>query len=138
MIYVHREGPVTAGDTRVALATQGAVTAPGTIIVPPGCTKLTQIIAAVGDNTPTGADGGHNYFITLSGTGMAEGDQSIGVGASFSDFTTAGETGIAGRIFALHEVDINVIGGKTISIYAEATLGVLWGQPEFGITLGFA
>ncbi len=138
MIYVHREGPVTAGDTRTALTTQGQITAPGTILVPPGCTKITQIVSGVGDNTPTGADGGHNYFITLSGTGMAEGDQSILVGAAFSDFTTAGETGIRNRVFGLHEVDINVVPNAVISIYAEATLGVLWGQPEFGVTIGFA
>jgi len=118
--------------------TQGVLTAPGTILVPPNCTKITQLIVAVGDGTPTGADGGHNFFVTLGGTGLADGDQVIPVGAACADFTTAGDTGLRGRIFDRHDVDINCVPNGIVNIYGEATLGVLWGAPEFGVTIGFA
>lgn len=138
MIYVHREGPIAAGDTRTALVTQGAIATPGTILVPSGCTKITQVIAAVGDNTPAATDGGMNYLVTLSGTGMTDGDQVLVVGASSADFTTAGDTGMRARIFDRHDVDINVVSNGVVNIYAEGTLGVIVGLPEFGVTLGFA
>ena len=136
--YVHREGPVAAGDTRTALTTQGAVAAPGTILVPPWATKIKQLIVAVGDNTATAADGGHNFLVSLSGNGMKDGEQTVVVGGAFCDFTTAGDSGLRSHIHERLDVDMNVVPNGIVNIYAEATLGVLWGQPEFGVTLGFA
>jgi hypothetical protein len=137
MRYVHREGPIAAGDTRTAIVTQGANTM-GTILVEPGESKITQIIAGVGDNTSTGVSGGQNFFVTLSGTGMRYGDQVIPIGAASAYLATAGDTGHGCRVFGLHNVDIDVVPGGSINIYVEATLGVLLGLPEFGVTLGFA
>ena len=137
MQYVTREGPITAGDARTALTTQGSVTTPGTLTVPPGKTKIVQIITSVGDNTPTAADGAHCYFITLSGDGVAEGEQTLVIGAAYSDFTTAGESGFVSSPLR-QDVDIAVEPGGVINVYAEATLGTLWGVPEVSVTLGFA
>ena len=136
--FIHREGPVAAGDTRTALVTQGAVAAPGDIRVPTWAKKIKTIVTAVGDNTPTAADGGHNFLITLSGDGMADGDQTMVVGGAYCDLSTAGDSGFGHMCFTRHDVDLNVKPGGIIGIYAEATLGVLWGQPEFGVELQFA
>jgi hypothetical protein len=136
--FMHREGPVTAGDTRTALVTQGATAAPGVIKVPTWAKRIVTLTVAVGDNTPTAADGGHNYLVTLSGDGMIDGDQTMCVGSCSSDFTTAGDTGVGGRCFQTYNVDINVEANGIVNIYGEATLGVLFGQPEFGVTIQFA
>ncbi len=136
--FIHREGPLAAGDTRTALVTQGATAAPGVIKVPPWAHKIVTVIAGVGDNTPAAADGGMNYIVTISGDGMLDGDQTILVGAMYADFTTAGETGIGGRCFASHDVDIGVEPNGVVNLYAEGTLGVLNGLPEFAVTIQFA
>lgn len=136
--FVHREGPLAAGDTRTALSTQGMTTAPGVIKVPPWAKKITTLIVGIGDGTPAAADGGMNFLVTLSGDGMRDGDQTMAVGASYCDFTTAGESGIGGRCFASHDVDIDVEANGVVNIYAEGTLGVLSGLPEFAVTIQFA
>jgi len=134
---IHREGPIAAGDTRTAITAQGATAAPGVIKVPPWAHKIVTVIASVGDNTSSGADGGMNYLITISGDGMVEGDQTMLVGASFCDFTTAGDSGFGGMIHESHDVDIDVEPNGIVNLYAEGTLGVLVGLPEFGITIQF-
>lgn len=136
--YVHREGPIAAGDTRTAITSQGAVTAPGTIIVPPWATKIKQLIVAVGDNTPAATDSGMNFLVSLSGNGLRDGEQTIVVGAAFADLTIAGDTGFGSKIHARHDVDINVVPNGIVNLYGEGTLGVITGVPEFGITIGFA
>jgi hypothetical protein len=136
--FVHREGPLTAGDTRTAISTQGAIAAPGIIKVPTWAHRIVTATVGIGDNTPTGADGGMNFLLTLSGDGMMEGDQTFVVGAAYSDFTTAGDSGHGGRITATHDLDIAVEPNGIVNIYGEGTLGVLWGQPEFACTLQFA
>lgn len=136
-IFHVREGPITAGDTRTALLTQGNQASPGVIKVPSWANEIKTIVTAVGDNTPTGADGGHNFLLTLSGDGMKDGEQTFPIGAAFTDFTTAGDTGLRSRCFTRHDMDLDVKPEGTIGIYAEATLGVLWGQPEVSVELQF-
>ena len=135
--FIHREGPIAAGDTRTAIVTQGATAAPGVIKVPPWAHKIVTVIVGVGDNTPAAADGGMNFLVTISGDGMVEGDQTFVVGACYADLTTAGDTGMGGRIYDSHDVDIDVEPNGTVNLYAEGTLGVLSGLPEFGITIQF-
>lgn len=135
--FVHREGPLAAGDTRTAIVTQGATAAPGVIKVPTWAHRIVTITTAVGDNTPAAADGGMNFLITLSGDGMMDGDQTMVVGAVQADLTTAGETGCAGQCYMTHDVDIAVEPNGIVNLYGEGTLGVLSGLPEFGITIQF-
>lgn len=138
MEYITREGPITAGDTRTQLITQGAITSPGNIIVPPGKTKVKQIVVALGDNTPTGADGSHLFFVTLSGPGIEDGEQTLMVAGYYCDFTTAGDSGAPFPKAKRFDVDIDVVPGKQFGIFVEATLGALNGAPEASVTLGFA
>ncbi len=138
MEYVTREGPITAGDTRTQLTSLGSNASPGTILVPAGKTKLKQVIYALGDNTPTAADGAHLFFITLGGGGVKDGDQTIMLAGYSCDFTTAGDSGAAFPRPNRMDVDIDVVALKPVSIFGEATLGTLNGVPEMSVTLGFA
>ena len=79
-----------------------------------------------------------NFLVSLSGNGLKDGEQTLVVGAAYSTFTTAGDTGMGSRIHGRHDVDINVTPNGVINVYGEGTLGVLWGAPEFGVTIGFA
>jgi hypothetical protein len=139
MEYITREGPIATLDTRTQLTTQGSNTSPGPVLVPAGKTKIKQIIYALGDNTPTGADMGNNFFLTLSGSGIKDGEQYIPLAGMYADFTTAGDTGSPFPRAHLLDVDIDVESMKPIGIFVEMTAGAaLAGAPEVSVTLGFA
>jgi hypothetical protein len=120
------------------LTTQGSNTTPGAVVVPVGKSKLKQIIVAIGDNTPTGADKNANYLLRLTGSGLKESEHTFVVGGYNAVFTTAGDTGFGCLPAWVFNVDIDVIGNGTIGIYAQQALGVDVGIPEMGVALGFA
>ena len=139
MRYEFREGPLNStGDIEAALTTQGSNTAPGPITVPAGASKIKQLIAAIGDNTPTGADKNAAIVVRLSGSGLKDGEQSFVVGGYFCVFTTAGDNGFGALPAKVFNVDIDVVPGGTISIFGQQVLGVDLGVPELGVALGFA
>jgi len=139
MEYITREGPIAAVDTRTQLTTQGSNAAPGPVMVPVGKTKIKQIIYALGDNTPTAADGGNNFFLTLSGTGLVDGEQFIPLAGYYADFSTAGDTGSNWPKLKRLDVDIDVSPLKQIGVFVEMTAGqAINGAPEVSVTLGFA
>ena len=139
MEYITREGPIAAVDTRTQLTTQGSNTTPGTILVPAGKTKIKQILYALGDNTPTAADGGNLFFLTLSGSGLRDGEQFLPLAGYYCDFTTAGDSGAPFPRTNLIDVDIDVESMKPLGIFVEETAGAaINGAPEVSVTLGFA
>lgn len=138
VIYVTREGETNgAVDIEVGLTTAYSDTAPGPVIVPEGKTKLKQLIVAFGDLSPTAADKGAAYLLRLSGPGLVDNEQQFVVGAAFSVFTTAGDTGWGALNAKVFDVDIDVKAGATIAMYVMQSGGVDLGTPTTAITLGF-
>ena len=77
------EGDITAVDTLTRLTAQGSVTAPSRL-VPPGSTKLTRLIYAVGHDSA--ADGEVTFHLVLGGDAIKGGEQIITLGGgSFID-----------------------------------------------------
>lgn len=137
--YEFREGPLnTTGNIETALTTQGSNAAPGPIVVPMGKTKLKQLIVAIGDNTPTGADKNASYVLRMSGSGLVESEHTFVVGGYNCVFTTAGDSGFGAMEAKVFNVDIDVIPNGTIGLFAMQVLGVDVGIPEMGVALGFA
>lgn len=83
-----REGDVTAVDTKTALTTMGSDTAPGALFVPQGKTHITAVLVSALQNMAAAT--GYSAFIRLEGPGMANGPESIAVGAGGNNVATGG------------------------------------------------
>jgi len=137
MKYVCREGPLAAGDTFYTLANQGDNATPGAVQIGSGNSHITQILCAFGDNTPTGALGDHGFILKLTGDALANGEQLINLGAVTCWWVTAGPSGEPTNLFK-YDVDIPLkAAGGQLQLNVCATLGVLWGQPEVNVTIGY-
>jgi len=123
---------VTAVDTKTALTTQGSISAPGTLYVPDGVSRLEAVIVAACGNYAS--IGSASIFIRLEGSGLPEGPEVIGIGAIGGSSTTGIQGATPARKIAL---DVPVTPGNDILIYAEMA-GVDVGTVEVCVTLVFA
>lgn len=131
-LYRSREGTVTAVDTKTQLTTLGSETAPGPLLVPAGAKTLTAIIATVGCDLATAADGTH--FIRLEGPGLPEGPETLAIGASGAQVATGGS--YANPAFRF-ELGVPVTAANEILIFGE-NAGEDSGSTGIGITLEFS
>ena len=130
--YRTRNGTITAVDTKTALTEQGSISAPGTLYVPDGVSRLESVIVAVAGNYA--AAGEAAFFIRLEGSGLPEGPETVCVGACGGNSTT----GIQGAMVAKKiKLDVPVRPGNDILIYGEM-VGDDIGQAEMSVTLVFA
>lgn len=112
------EGDIASVDTRTALTTQGSVTSPS-LIVPVDAVKIDKIVAAASSEGL--ADGKQTWFIRLGGNAVLGGEQLIPVSASGRIAVQTGSDAAPQCMEAvvLNDLDIEVSGGDTISIWAE-------------------
>jgi len=130
--YRTRNGTITAANTKTALTEQGSISAPGTLYVPDGVSRLESVIVAACADY---AAAGHAcIFVRLEGSGLPEGPETLlvcGVGGNST-------TGIQGRMAAVKiPLDVPVRPGNDILIYGEMA-GDDVGTVELGVTLVFA
>mgnify|MGYP001558703959 CR=1 FL=1 len=130
-LYRSREGSVTAVDTKTQLTTLGSETAPGPLLVPAGAKMLNAVIATVGCDLATAADGTH--FIRLEGPGLPEGPETLVVGASGAQVATGGS--YANPAFRF-ELGVPVTSSNEILIFGE-NAGEDSGSTGVGVTLEF-
>ncbi len=112
------EGDIASVDTRTALTTQGSVTSPS-LIVPTDATRIDKIVVAA---TAEGlANGKQSWFIRLGGNAVLGGEQLIPVSASGTIAVQSGSDAAPQCMEAivLSDLDIEVSGGDSISIWAE-------------------
>ena len=129
--YRTRNGTIASANTKTAIAEQGSISAPGTLYVPDGASRLSEVIvAACGDF----AAAGHcAVFIRLEGSGLPEGPETLFVCAMGGNSTT----GIQGKMEAKRiPVGVPVRPGNDILIYGEMA-GDDIGNVELGVTLVF-
>lgn len=135
--YLTYSSPITTGDVWTAQVAQGSVASPQAAKVPPGVSKLKQIMYSFGDNTPTGAITAHNYALRVQGAGIKDVDsQEFVLQGETVFFDTAGMSGGPGPHLK-KDVNVDVVAESELDIAVMATLGVLGGAPEPTITLGF-
>jgi len=130
--YRTREGSVTAVDTKTGLTTQGSISAPGTLYVPDGTSRLESVIVAACGNFA--ATGSASLFIRLEGSGLPEGPEVISIGAIGGNSTTGIQGAIPAKKILL---DVPVTPGNDVLIYAEMA-GADVGTIEVCVTLVFA
>lgn len=130
-LYRSREGSVTAVDTKTQLTTLGSETAPGPLLVPAGAKMLNAVIATVGCDLATAADGTH--FIRLEGPGLPEGPETLTIGASGAQVATGGS--YANPAFRF-ELQVPVVPSNEILIFGE-NAGEDSGSTGMGVTLEF-
>ena len=129
--YRAREGEATAVDTKSQLTTLGSETAPGPLLVPAGCTKLTEIIVAAA--AQIAAATGCSLFIRLEGPGLPEGPETLTVGAGAAAVATgSSETVPASKI----RLDLPVVATNEILVFGEMA-GTDVTQASFGVSLAF-
>lgn len=126
-----REGPITAVDTRTALATRGSDTAPGLLKTGTDDRMLSYIVASCGSETPTTTTQGGVQFVRLAGKALGE-EIAIMLGGSTSQIATAGESGGGGFVIAI-PMDLPLkTPGEYMEIYGEMA-GVEASDPNIAI-----
>ena len=130
--YRTRNGTIASANTKTAIAEQGSISAPGTLYVPDGVSRLESVIVAACADY---AAAGHAcIFLRLEGSGLPEGPETLlvcGVGGNST-------TGIQGRMAAKKiPLNVPVRSGNDILIYGEMA-GDDVGNVELGVTLVFA
>ena len=137
MRYTTREGSLGATvDTWVNLATVGSETAPSAVEVPPGVSRIRQLLFSVGDEAVTAAQIGTNIILKLSGGLIGVPEQEFVVDGYSVIWLTAGAGGAPGRMYK-REVDLPVKPGEKMLIDGCACGGVCAGSPSLGITIGW-
>jgi len=129
--YRTRNGTISAANTKTSIAEQGSISAPGTLYVPDGTSRLSEVIVAGIGNYE--AAGHAVLFIRLEGSGLPEGPETVtvcGVGGNST-------SGIQGAMPAKRiPLDVPVTPGNDILIYGEMA-GDDIGHAEIGVTLVF-
>ena len=112
--YRVREGDVTALDTKTQLTTVGSDTAPGPLMVPQGMKFITAVTVASIQNMAAAT--GFSAFIRLEGPGLANGPESLAIGAGGNAVATGGNfVNPAIRI----PINFPVVSGNEIQVFAE-------------------
>lgn len=126
--YASRETAVlAAADTPVVVDTLGHVAAVP-ITVPAGRSRITKIIGAfAADGVAAGAA---VIWITLSGNGVKDGEQTIMLGGIGGELVTSD---IQAQASLAVEVEIDILAGNQINIEAEKNVDV--GDASVGVTL---
>lgn len=130
--YRTREGDATAVDTKTQLTTVGSDTAPGALYVPQGMKYITGVIVSHVSNMAAAT--GYSAFCRLEGPGMADGPQTLPIGAGGMAVATGGNAALkAIRI----PVNFPVIESNEIQVFAEMA-GTDVGTLTVAITLEFS
>jgi hypothetical protein len=112
--YRLREGDVTALDTKTALSTAGSDTAPGPLQVPGGMKFITGLNLAAIQNMAAATS--FSGFIRLEGPGMANGPETVTVGAGGNAVATGGN-----EVIEISHIALNfpVIEANEVQVFAE-------------------
>lgn len=112
--YRLREGDVTALDTKTAINTAGSDTAPGPLQVPGGMKFITGLNLACIQNMAAATS--YSGFIRLEGPGMANGPETIVIGAGGNAVATGGNW-----VSEITHIAVNfpVVEANEVQIFAE-------------------
>lgn len=109
-----REGDVITVDLKTQLTTVGSETAPGPLMVPQGMKYITAVKVASIFNMAAAT--GYSAFVRIEGAGLANGPESIAVGAGGVPVATGGN-GVNRAVVI--KCNFPVVEGNEIQIFAE-------------------
>ena len=135
MTYRHRDLLIGGVNTWVLLTSDGILTTPGPLVVPVGFNRITQVIYASGDSTPTAASRNHGVILKL--TGVDAGEALLCLNGLTGTGVTGGNAGTTCGA-KRRDVDMAVTAGKIISPYIDCSSGVDTSAPYASVTLGFS
>lgn len=130
--YRTREGDVTTVDTRTQLTTVGSETSPGPLLVPQKATHIIGVIVAHASSMAAAT--GYSAFIRLEGPGLAQGPESLTIGAGGMAVATGGNAAIKPVFIPLC---VPVVPAQEVQVFAEMP-GTDVGQLTVVVTLVFA
>lgn len=125
--YARNTGVAMASaDTEYTLGYDGAGNATNDIVVPVSASKITSVTVSIGADATAGDT---TFYLIVTGDAVKDGTQKIAVGAVCTVGTSVGVGVIAAMPIP---VDINVFGGRTLTLKAVAS-GSDLGNPTMGV-----
>ena len=140
LYYTRHDGMTQATTTFAPVETAADGSTAGPIAIPPGTTKITQILASVAVDGAMTTDTGPIFVLRLTGTGaLPDGNQDLVIGSMHLDDGGGTLTYTANKIIKplVLPCDIAVKAGADLALQA-AYYGSDAGSPQLSVEIEFA